>query len=67
MVCIIAICSNCGHRNQKPTLSEHYWTCPACGVRHYRDRNAAGRFRPVPSDLIFTSTTNPGRFSLNVH
>jgi putative transposase len=39
------LCSNCGHRNQELSLSDRYWTCPACGVRHDRDHNAAKNVR----------------------
>src|SRR5262252_3742863 len=39
------LCSNCGHRNQELSLSGRYWTCPACGVYHDRDHNAAKNVR----------------------
>lgn len=35
------ICSNCGHKDGKKSLSIREWTCPVCGVRHERDINAA--------------------------
>lgn len=35
------ICSNCGHKDGKKALSIREWTCPACGVYHERDINAA--------------------------
>ena len=34
------LCSNCGYYNKDLTLSNRYWTCPLCGLRHNRDRNA---------------------------
>lgn len=34
-------CSNCGARYGGLKLSEREWTCPVCGARHHRDRNAA--------------------------
>lgn len=37
-------CSLCGEVNGKLGMEEH-WTCPACGVRHQRDENAALNLR----------------------
>jgi len=34
------LCSNCGYYNKDLTLSNRYWTCPNCGLRHNRDKNA---------------------------
>jgi putative transposase len=34
-------CSNCGHVLGSLPLSVRQWTCPACGVSHDRDINAA--------------------------
>jgi putative transposase len=39
------LCSECGHRNQELSLSDRFWTCPACSVRHDRDHNAAKNVR----------------------
>jgi putative transposase len=39
------VCSECGHRHQELSLSDRYWTCPACGIRHDRDHNAAKNVR----------------------
>ena len=33
-------CSACGHVN-KDLKAEEEWTCPNCGAKHNRDRNAA--------------------------
>ena len=34
-------CSNCGTINNKLTLKDRSWICPACSVDHDRDVNAA--------------------------
>lgn len=34
-------CSSCGHVHKDLTLNDRSWTCPACGVDHDRDINAA--------------------------
>jgi putative transposase len=34
-------CSHCGHVLDSLSLDERFWTCPACGRFHDRDRNAA--------------------------
>lgn len=39
------LCSCCGHRNQKLSLSDRFWTCPGCGAQHDRDHNAAKNVR----------------------
>jgi putative transposase len=35
------MCSDCGHLLGSLPLSERAWACPACGVEHDRDENAA--------------------------
>ena len=34
-------CAVCGHMHDTLTLDTRQWTCPACGVQHDRDMNAA--------------------------
>lgn len=35
------LCSQCGHRLASLGLGQREWTCPACGIAHDRDVNAA--------------------------
>lgn len=35
------LCSHCGHVQKELSLRDRTWACPACGVSHDRDRNAA--------------------------
>ena len=35
------LCSTCGAKNERLSLSERTWMCPSCGTGHDRDRNAA--------------------------
>ncbi len=35
------ICSDCGHKIEKLSLSIRQWDCPTCGASHDRDVNAA--------------------------
>src|SRR6266545_5501233 len=39
------LCSSCGYRHQELALSDRMWKCPACGVWHDRDHNAAKNIR----------------------
>ena len=34
-------CSVCGWKNDNLTLADRSWTCPECGTKHDRDKNAA--------------------------
>jgi len=34
-------CSDCGHKLETLPLAVREWTCPACGLTHDRDLNAA--------------------------
>ena len=35
------LCHNCGYKNINLTLNDREWTCPKCGIKHNRDKNAA--------------------------
>jgi putative transposase len=41
------LCSVCGYQHRKLELSDRFWLCPACGVLHDRDVNAAVNLRMV--------------------
>lgn len=41
------MCSACGHINSAVVLGVKAWTCPACGVHHDRDDNAAANILAV--------------------
>lgn len=38
-------CHECGHKNESLALSDRVWTCPSCGTKLDRDRNAAINLR----------------------
>jgi putative transposase len=48
------MCSACRHQLDELGLSVREWTCPACGVHHNRDLNAAINLR----DLAVSSTVS---------
>jgi putative transposase len=41
------MCSCCGHINNAVVIGVKDWTCPACGVHHDRDDNAATNIKAV--------------------
>lgn len=43
-------CSGCGHLLESLPLGIREWTCPACGLRHDRDENAAKNLNQLPWD-----------------
>jgi putative transposase len=48
------LCSSCGWHNDTLTLSDREWTCPACGIHHDRDVNAA-----INLQRLATASTRP--------
>jgi putative transposase len=50
-------CSDCGHVLDALALSVRTWTCPACGVEHDRDANAA---RGLVAWYRLTTGSSPG-------
>jgi putative transposase len=62
-------CSDCGHVLDALPLSMRMWTCPACGVEHDRDANAAGVWSPgidslpgVPREVTPVESPLAGRW-----
>jgi putative transposase len=48
-------CSCCGHRLEELALGTRSWICPACGVRHDRDVNAAVNLKNMAMSSIATA------------
>ncbi|MCY0864275.1 MAG: RNA-guided endonuclease TnpB family protein, partial [Sulfobacillus sp.] len=46
------ICADCGYKMPKMPLSVREWTCPACGMPHDRDLNAAINLRTVAESSV---------------
>ena len=46
------LCSSCGHLMEELPLSVREWDCPACGVHHDRDINAAINIRKAGRYLL---------------
>jgi putative transposase len=53
-------CSDCGHVLETLALSVRTWTCPACGVEHDRDANAA---RGLVAWYRLTTGSSPGSYA----
>jgi putative transposase len=55
------LCSSCGHLLDELPLSVREWDCPACGVHHDRDINAAINIRKAGRYLLkWIKTTGSG-------
>ena len=50
-------CHECGHKNESLALSDRVWTCPSCGVKLDRDRNAAINLRMWFEEMYNTAGT----------
>jgi putative transposase len=48
------LCHDCGERHHSLTLADREWACPACGVVHDRDLNAALNIRDQGLSLLRT-------------
>jgi putative transposase len=60
-------CSCCGHRLQELVLGTRSWTCPACGVRHDRDVNAAVNLKNMAMSSIATACGGNGSGPVRAH
>jgi len=49
------LCSSCGHLLDELPLSVREWDCPACGVRHDRDKNAAMNIKRAGQSQLKTT------------
>jgi putative transposase len=59
------MCSACQHQLDEGSLAVREWTCPACGVHHSRDLNAANNLRnmAVSSTVSACGEEGSGRSS----
>jgi putative transposase len=56
------MCSGCGHINKAVVLGVKDWTCPACGVHHDRDDNAATNIKAAGLAVsAHGGTVRPGK------
>jgi putative transposase len=60
-------CSCCGHRLEELALGTRSWTCPACGVRHDRDINAAVNLKNMAMSSIATACGGNGAGPVREH
>lgn len=57
-------CSSCGHVLASLDLSTREWTCPACGMHHDRDRNAAINIHRVGASTCTRGEVRPSQHGL---
>jgi hypothetical protein len=60
-------CSCCGHRLEELELGTRSWICPACGVRHDRDVNAAVNLKNMAMSSIATACGGNGSGPVREH
>lgn len=53
-------CSDCGHKLDDLPLAVREWTCPACGVVHDRDENAAVNLKNMAVSSTVTACGEEG-------
>ncbi|WP_278277071.1 zinc ribbon domain-containing protein [Sulfobacillus thermosulfidooxidans] len=53
------MCSVCGYRMAQMLLSVRKWTCPACGMYHDLDINAANNLRQVAESSMGSRPSIP--------
>ncbi|PSR21870.1 MAG: transcriptional antiterminator [Sulfobacillus acidophilus] len=49
----------CGYVKQDLTVQDRAWTCPACGMMHDRDVNAANNLKRLATETALPVATRP--------
>jgi putative transposase len=60
-------CSCCGHRLEELELRTRSWICPACGIQHDRDLNAAVNLKNMAMSSIATACGGNGPGPVREH
>jgi putative transposase len=61
------LCSSCGHKQEGLALSVRRWACPACGLEHDRDVNAAINLRHLAVSSTVTACGGAGAGPVRKH